>query len=206
VDLDEMSARYEVALPPGRIDRITVIHPPRKNADLIGAISDLGDELGARFDSALKDFAATITSTRPATTTTGLLPATRQLSPSPPLDAYLLNENDPDAFRTLRDCVRVVYEREYALCLAGFAVPMRSGRVEWRWARGPAGARAGITTFRSDGRIRTIVAVNITPTDLRRTIFHEIGHVIDFHVHGGAEFSKDELEARADAFERRMLA
>jgi hypothetical protein len=83
---------------------------------------------------------------------------------------------------------------------------MRTGRLEWRWARGPAGASAGVTTLRPDGTTRTIVAVNIKPTDLKRTIVHELGHIIDFHVHGGAEFSKDELEARADAFERRMLA
>jgi hypothetical protein len=134
---------------------------------------------------------------------------TRQLSPPTHLDSYLLNENDPEAlqaWRTFKDCVRVVFEREHALCLAGLIVPTRTGRVEWRWARGPAGARAGVTTLRSDGTTRTIVAINIKQSDLKRTIVHEIAHIIDGHVYGSAEFSRDELEARADAFERRMLA
>ena len=209
VNLDEMKQKFEVPLPPGRIDRITVIHPPRRNTELLEAIRENTAAVASLKDSVEMN-------ARPAPAPPA--PVTRQLA-STPLDPFILKEADINRswLSLLIQCARRACDREPAESLAGIFVPLRTGRSLWQWARAPDGMNAGWTTLQSDGTTRTVVAVNLNgvkklppwvPPDraLEYVISHELGHVRDLSLWGGEAFSQDELETRAEAFAQRMLA
>ena len=200
VNLDEMSSRYDVPVPPGRIDRVTFIQQPSKNAALVEAIREMKEELAACFDSTVKDLAATLTNARPASSPT---PVTR-LEPTAS-DGYLLPQIPPYVAAVFMQCLRQAVPAEISAAeLLTFAGALESGRVTIRCAINTAPNRRsdGSTTLHPNDSIEMII--NIASRDLARVCHHEQRHLFDL-LRYARQLSKKELEARATAHTERML-